>query len=72
MTRHKQDAMTIHRTPLYHNRPAHVSTCSAAPAHRWIIETPDGPTVASRCKHCGMERVYATAGEYERGHVWND
>jgi hypothetical protein len=31
--------------------------------HRWVIETPNGPTVAGACKRCGEVRTFPAAGE---------
>ena len=30
-------------------------------AHRWRIDTPNGPSVAGRCKLCGAVREFPTA-----------
>lgn len=30
--------------------------------HRWIIETPNGPVAAGRCKTCGTTKSFRTSG----------
>lgn len=40
-----------------------MSTC----VHRWVIETPNGPTGLSRCKLCGAEKTVFNAHRIERG-----
>lgn len=46
-------------------------------AHRWLLETPNGPTVEGVCQTCGATRTYRAGWDEDmapkgrNGRIWN-
>ncbi len=59
--------MTPDTTPTPDNTPG-AAQSEEAPGcrHRWVIESPNGPTCSGRCKRCGAGRTFLSyALEYD-------